>query len=129
VSGRLLADTSVVVEFLRGNTSVAARLLQADKVYTSGIILGELYFGALISGKVAENTRTIDAFGSSTSLLPCDEDVAREYSIIRKRLRDKGKPIPENDIWIAATARQHNLTLVTRDAHFTEIDNLDLERW
>jgi tRNA(fMet)-specific endonuclease VapC len=44
-------------------------------------------------------------------------------------LRIKGRPIPENDIWIAATARQHDLTLVSRDRHFAEVDNLRWEQW
>jgi tRNA(fMet)-specific endonuclease VapC len=51
------------------------------------------------------------------------------YGEIKSSLRQKGKPIPDNDIWIAASARQHSLTLVTRDAHFDEIDDLARERW
>ncbi len=48
---------------------------------------------------------------------------------IKNYLRQKGLPIPENDIWIAATARQYNLTLVSRDAHFGNIENLHVESW
>jgi tRNA(fMet)-specific endonuclease VapC len=44
-------------------------------------------------------------------------------------LREKGQPIPENDIWIAAIAQQHDLTLVTKDAHFNVIDHLKIEKW
>ena len=56
--------------------------------------------------------------------LPCDFDTARLYGRIKAELRRKGKPIPENDIWIAAAAIQYGLTLVTRDRHFDFIDGL-----
>ena len=51
------------------------------------------------------------------------------YGVIKQALREKGRPIPENDIWIAAIAQQYGLTLVTRDDHFTAIDGLTLEKW
>lgn len=51
------------------------------------------------------------------------------YGEIKALLRQKGKPIPDNDIWMAASARQHLLTLVTRDSHFDEVDNLKREQW
>jgi tRNA(fMet)-specific endonuclease VapC len=56
--------------------------------------------------------------------MPCDAATAREYGRIKEILRAKGKPIPENDIWIAAMAVQHGLTLATRDQHFGEVPNL-----
>jgi tRNA(fMet)-specific endonuclease VapC len=92
-------------------------------------VIGELYFGAQKSGRVKQNAIRIDDFADSTVVLDCSLEIAREYGLIKKELRDKRKPVPDNDIWIAATARQHNLTLVTRDAHFDVIDKLDIERW
>lgn len=62
-------------------------------------------------------------------MLACDLDTAREYGVIKNALREKGRLIPENDIWIAAIARQHDLTLVTRDEHFKEIKHLKVEMW
>lgn len=58
-----------------------------------------------------------------------DELVSIEYGKIKSSLRKKGSPIPENDIWIAAIALRHNLTLVTRDKHFNEITGLKLKNW
>jgi len=49
--------------------------------------------------------------------------------VLKASLRRKGKPIPENDIWIAAIAYQHDLTLITRDKHFSEIDELKIIAW
>lgn len=45
------------------------------------------------------------------------------------KLRLKGRPLPENDVWIAALAMQYALTLVTRDAHFQEVENLQTVAW
>ena len=129
MSGNVLPDTSVIVELLRGNPVIRSQLEQSGALYTFSVILGELFYGARISGKVIENMQSINSFANETTLLTCDVDTAREYSLIRKQLRDKGRPIPENDIWIAAAARQHTLTLVTRDAHFSVIDGLNYESW
>lgn len=68
----------------------------------------------------------MERFAASANVLGCDLDTARHYGIIKQRLRRKGRPLPDNDIWIAAVARQHQLALATRDAHFGEIDELPL---
>ena len=62
-------------------------------------------------------------------MLDCDTEIAREYGLIKSQLRQEGKPIPDNDIWIAAIARPHNLVLVSRDDHFREIEGFNLEQW
>ena len=59
----------------------------------------------------------------------CDEQTANEYGLIKISLRAKGRPIPDNDAWIAALARQYNLPLATRDEHFAEVEGVVLERW
>lgn len=53
----------------------------------------------------------------------------REYGVIKNQLRVKGRPIPENDIWIAAVARQRDLVLVSRDDHFAKVEGIKLEKW
>ncbi len=62
-------------------------------------------------------------------MLVCDEGVARFYSEVKDDLRRKGRPVPENDVWIAATALRHDLALATRDSHFEHVDKLRVERW
>ncbi len=91
------------------------------------IVLGELYFGARKSGRVEENLALIDEFATNSSILACDTDTAKEYGVIKNTLQEKGRPIPENDIWIAAIARQYKLIVVTRDTHFDEIESLEAE--
>ena len=58
-----------------------------------------------------------------------DTNTAREYGEIKSALQAEGRLIPENDIWIAAIAQQHDLTLVTRDEHFKEVKHLKVEVW
>jgi tRNA(fMet)-specific endonuclease VapC len=93
------------------------------------IAIGELYYGAYKSARVEANRTRIDKFVSTYAVLACDAVTAVLYGQIKNRLRQKGRPIPENDIWIAAIAQQYQLTLVSRDEHFREVDGLLVETW
>ena len=115
--------------FLAGEDTVRDRLAQVDEVYIPIIVLGELYYGARNSGRVAQNVTRIDSYAASTVILDCNAATAREYGLIKKELREKGRPLPENDIWIAAIGRQWDLIVATRDAHFSEIENLQRKVW
>ena len=103
--------------------------LGSTPVIVPSIVLGEAYYGTQNSAHIAENLRVIDEFAASNVILPCDETTARVDGEIKYRLKVKGRPIPENDIWIAAIAHQHHLVLVTRDAHFQHVDGLQVESW
>jgi len=129
MSGRFLLDTNVIIALFAGERSVLEHLEKAEEVFVPSIVLGELYFGAYKSRRVEENLRRIDEFALSSAILACDIDTAREYGAIKKELREKGRPIPENDIWIAAIAKQHKLVLITYDIHFAEIEGMIVEAW
>lgn len=129
MSGRFVLDASVVIALMRGDNSIVQRLSQADEVLIPSIVLGELYYGAHNSSRVDANLLQTRSLASNYAVLSCDERVAEEYGVIRRELRVKGALIPENDIWIAATARLHGLTLATRDAHSTSVDGLSMEAW
>ena len=128
-SGSFLLDTNIVIALLQGDEAVLSYLDRALEVFIPAIVLGELFFGAAKSGRLSENTGKVEQFAANRSIVPCDLDVAREYGRLRQRLREKGRPIPENDIWIAAIARFHRLVLVTRDRHFFEVDGLQTAMW
>lgn len=129
MNGRYLLDTNVLIALFADDTSVKERLGQADEVFVPSIAIGELCFGAYKSARVADNLARIDAFAADSVVLGCDTETARRYGEVKNRLKIKGHPIPENDIWIAAIALQHSLTLVSRDGHFAEIESLNLEAW
>ncbi len=95
----------------------------------SSIVLGELYYGALKSTRVEVNLARLDEFARSSTVLVCDTETARHYGQIKSKLRERGRPIPENDIWIAAVAIQHRFVLATRDEHFDEVEGLPVEKW
>jgi tRNA(fMet)-specific endonuclease VapC len=128
MAGKLLVDTSVIIDVFTGD-EVAQRLVAtAEKVLVPSIALGELFYGAQRSGREAEFKR-VNAFAASSSVLSCDLETARRYGVLRNALRAKGRPIPDNDIWIAALGVQHGLTIATRDSHFRELDGVALVIW
>ncbi len=129
MNGRYLLDTNIVIALFAGEGAVKDRVRGAGELFVSSVVLGELYYGAKKSTRVADNTERIDDFAARNVVLGCDTETARRYGEVKERLRQKGRPIPENDIWIAAQAFQNDLTLVARDAHFTEVEGLSLETW
>jgi tRNA(fMet)-specific endonuclease VapC len=129
MSGKYLLDTNIVIAIFAGDPDVLEPLVQSNEIFLPTIVLGELYYGARKSTHVEANVSRIDELAASSVLLECDIDTSRHYGLIKNKLRAKGRPIPENDIWIAAVAHQHRLTLVSRDAHFAEVDSLSLEVW
>jgi tRNA(fMet)-specific endonuclease VapC len=129
MAGRFLLDTNILVAALGGDSDVVNRIDDADQCFISTIVLGEILYGALNSSNPDSNLKNLATFTLKTGFLPCNEETARLYGDIKTALRQKGKPIPDNDIWIAASAQQHTLALATRDAHFTEVDDLEQTNW
>ena len=105
------------------------RVAAADEVFVPAIALGELYYGARKSTRTDQNIARIDEFAAAAAVLGCDAATAQQYGRIKNDLRAKGRPIPENDIWIAAVAVQHGLTVVSHDEHFGEVTGLPREVW
>ena len=129
MNGRFLLDTNIVIAIFSNDKSVMEPLEMAEEVFVPIIVLGELYFGAQKSKKVGRNLTRINEFAQSSSVLICDTETSRQYGEIKNFLRAKGRPIPENDIWIAAIAKQHELTLISRDDHFKEIEDFLTSTW
>jgi tRNA(fMet)-specific endonuclease VapC len=127
--GSFLLDTNIAVALLAGEDAVRASLNQSGLMFLSSIVLGELFYGARKSARVASNLAKVEELAAKFVVLGCDVSTARHYGEIKTRLRAKGRPIPENDIWIAAHARQYELTLVTRDAHFSAVEGISVEVW
>ena len=129
MNGKYLLDTNIVIAIFAGDPNVLEPLVQSNEVFLPTIVLGELYYGARKSTHVDSNIRRIDELAASSALLGCDLNTSHHYGQVKNDLRAKGRPIPENDIWIAAVAQQYGLTLVSRDTHFSEVGTLSLEVW
>jgi tRNA(fMet)-specific endonuclease VapC len=129
MSGRYLLDTNIVLALFATDRAVVERLSEAGEVFIASIVLGELYYGARKSSRVIENVARVYDFAQATMVLACDGETSRWYSVIKELLLQKSVQIPENDIWIAATALRYGLILVTRDKRFREVTNLKVELW
>jgi len=129
MNGRYLLDTNIVIALFDGDARVIDRINQSEEVYIPVFVLGELFYGAYKSTKQIQNLKQIEDFQNKLDILECDKLTAKHYGEIKNDLRKKGKPIPENDIWISALAAQHQLTVISRDKHFENIKKIKLEKW
>jgi tRNA(fMet)-specific endonuclease VapC len=129
MAGRLLLDTAAIIDLFAQDRSIMKRLRQAEQVFVPSIVIGEMYYGAFKSAHAVDNIARVDEFASASAILAPTAATAREYGEIKNALRAKGRPIPENDIWVAAIAKQHDLTILTRDEHFREVQSVVAEAW
>ncbi len=133
---RYLLDTDHCSYLQRRHPEVVRRfrsLPAGSEVLTSAITQGELLAGILqaTGERRQRELRTLyqQFLLNIAEILPVTSEVAREYAAILTILVQKGKPIPANDIWIAAVARAYCLILVSGDVHFQYVDGLQIEDW
>ena len=129
MNGRYLVDSNLWIGLLRDDAQASSHLATLAEVYFCPHVLGELFAGVYKSQLMQSNLSKLLALLQKGKLLATDAATAEQYGQLKEMLRKQGKPIPINDLWIAATAIQHNLTLVTRDIDFNVISQLTKERW
>lgn len=129
MSGSYLLDTNIAIAILEEEIDLTSRRGGDFSFFLCAHVVGELFFGAAKSQRTEANAARVERLAAVCPVLVCDVETAKHYGTVRNELRRKGRPIPENDIWIAATARQHELILVTRDPHFDEVEGLSREAW
>jgi tRNA(fMet)-specific endonuclease VapC len=127
VAGRLLPDSNAFIALMRGDEGVVEIFDAAPEIVLSVVVLGELAYGAMNSRSVEGNLAKLAEVAAPCRLAPVDEQVAQAYARVRLALKRKGRPIPENDIWIAATALSVGADVLTDDAHFHEVEGLVLQ--
>ena len=128
-SSRLVVvDTSVVVAIFRFDAETVQRLALAH-LLISTVVLGELYYGAYGATRQKIQLTKIDDVVALSTVVTLTKETTQHYGHIKQLLRSRGLLIPENDIWIAAIALEHELPLATRDAHFERVPGLVVERW
>ncbi|QPM67050.1 type II toxin-antitoxin system VapC family toxin [Atribacter laminatus] len=122
----ILIDTNAYASFKYGEETTVAILQKAELIGLSVIVIGELLSGFRLGKYEKQNCKELNDFIASTRvrILFIDENTTYYYSMIYHQLKEKGKPIPTNDLWIAATAFQNGLPIFTYDRHFSEIDGL-----
>ncbi len=125
----MILDTNAVSDLLAGNTDLETLLVHSEKHHLPVIVIGEYRFGLIASRKRKVLEPLLNQLEEECFVLSPDRNTARHYASIRHELKRKAKPIPENDIWIAALARQHQLEVASNDAHFDQVEGIDRINW
>jgi len=128
-NGDVLLDTSVVIPYFKGDRAVHTQIQASAKLHLPQTVLGELICGAHLSTNPARTLAEVQNFLKAVVVLSPGVTTAEHYGRIRADLAKAGTPIPENDIWIAALAIEHQLPLAARDAHFDLISGLQVLKW
>src|SRR5437016_11145650 len=111
MNGPYLLDTNIAIAIIENDHSVTSKIHPDLLHFLPCIAVGELFYGAFKSGRIRHNLERIRSLINIIQVLPCDLGTSELYGEIATRLRKKGRPIPANDIWIAAIAQQSKLTL------------------
>jgi tRNA(fMet)-specific endonuclease VapC len=129
VSGKLAVDTDAVIAYREGILTVCTLIEGTDILFLPVVVLGELLYGAVNSAKPQKNEQAVHKFSAQSVLASIDEAIAIRYATVRLELKKIGRPIPENDIWIATTCLELGVPLLTRDGHFDHVRGLEVINW
>ena len=126
-----LLDTSAYAAFLRGHEGLKQALQRADRIALTPIVLGELGAGFRAGARQQKHDAELRQFLDSprVDVVAVEAETAERYAVILHALRQAGTPIPTNDIWIAASAMQHGLRVLTTDVHYDRIPQVIVERF
>lgn len=123
---RLLLDTSAYSAFMRGHAEIRSAVQANEEIFLSSIIVGELIAGFIKGGRRRKNEGELKRFLASprVGVLDITEETAERYAVILNSLWRAGTPLPTNDIWIAASAMEYGLRLVTTDGHYQKVPQI-----
>jgi tRNA(fMet)-specific endonuclease VapC len=123
---RILLDTSAYSAFMRGHDEIRAVVRTNEDIFLNSVVVGELMAGFIKGGRRKKNEEELRRFLTSprVSLVDVGEETAERYAVILNSLWQAGTPIPTNDIWIAASAMEYGLRVVTTDEHYDKIPQI-----
>jgi len=125
----MILDTNALSAFADGVPPVVQQIAIADELHVPVIVLGEYSFGIATSRRRREYEAWLARGRALWNVLPLVEETATHYAEIRQQLKRAGAPLLANDVWIAALARQHDLPVLSRDAHFDTVSGLTRLSW
>jgi tRNA(fMet)-specific endonuclease VapC len=125
---RYLLDTNIIIGLFNSDINILAQIA-SNEIAIPVFTVGEPYFGAYKSSKIQQNIQRIEELVEKLNIIQSSELTGLHYGKIKSSLKAIGKPIPENDIWISALAIEKSFTLVTRDKHFENVEELKIETW
>jgi tRNA(fMet)-specific endonuclease VapC len=125
----MILDTNALSAIADDEPGAVRLFGQAASIELPAIVLGEYRFGIAQSRRRKEYEKWLEELIAATRVLPVDEETTGHYAQVRSELKKAGKPIPSNDLWIAALCRQHRLPLMSQDAHFDSVPGLKRIGW
>ena len=123
---RVLLDSNAYSQLIRGSRQVSEIVHTAEEVLLSAIVMGELLYGFRRGSRYERNVAELRSFLENhyVTFVPVGPTTADRYSRIATSLRAKGRPIPTNDMWIAAHTMETGADLVSADRHFEAVDGI-----
>ncbi len=123
---RILLDTNAYSAMVRGQADVCVLVRESEHVLLSMVVIGELLAGFRRGSQYERNRRVLDEYLASPyfSSIPVTLTTADRFGRVWAGLRARGRPIPTNDVWIAAHAMETGAELVSFDRHFSEVEGL-----
>ena len=125
----MILDTNAVSALFVGDRALEKVLASTPRHELPTIVIGEYRYGLQRSKYRRTLHGLLEALIAESNVLAIELETTLAYAVVRERLRAKGKPLPENDVWISALAIQHDLDVVSRDAHFDHVAGLQRRSW
>jgi len=125
----VILDTNAISALADGDVNLGRVLRSAKRHQIPVIVLGEYRYGLKRSKECALRERWLDELELNFDVLEVSSKTAKHYAQIREELRRNGTPIPENDIWISAIVREHEIELLSKDRHFDVVRGLSRKEW
>ena len=125
----MILDTNALSAAADGDQGVLEVVAEAEQIAVPAIVLGEYRLGIAQSRRHKDYEEWLRAWVAAVTVLDVDQETTYQYARIGLELKKIGKPIPSNDLWIAASCRQHSLPLLSRDRHFDFVPGIKRLSW
>lgn len=125
----MILDTNALSAFFDRTTEAVELISGVPELAIPVIVAGEFAFGIAQSRHRDAYERSLQRMLDRCTVLDIGIETARHYAAIRLELKCAGRPIPANDVWIAALSRQYAMTVMSRDAHFDFVSGLRRRTW
>ena len=125
----MILDTNALSAVADNDPAAVQVFITADRIALPVIVLGEYRFGISYSRRRDHYESWLGKLIAASQVLLIDEQTAEHYADLRVELKRTGKPIPSNDLWVAALCQQHSLPLLSRDRHFDVVTSLTRLAW
>jgi tRNA(fMet)-specific endonuclease VapC len=125
----LILDTNALSATADREPAALELVARAERIAVPVIVLGEYRLGIAQSRHCTSYKNWLRDWITAVTVLDIEEETTQHYAAIGLELKKKGRPIPANDLWIAALCRQHSLPIVSRDRHFDLVSGIQRLDW